>query len=73
MPDAADRAANDEARAWELFQQQRLVQYAADLARAAQRSTIDCVDCGEEIPAARIAAWPRSARCTPCASEVERR
>lgn len=67
MIDAADRAAADEARAWELFQQCRpsLDAIAPD--------QLDCVDCGEPIPPERLQAMPRTRRCQPCASEVERR
>jgi len=33
---------------------------------------IDCVDCGERVPVARLRLNPRTRRCTPCASDVER-
>jgi len=64
--DAADRAAADEARAWELFQHSRP---PLDSVAPAH---LDCVDCGEPIPPQRLQAMPRTRRCQPCASEVER-
>lgn len=30
-----------------------------------------CRDCGKPIPAARLAALPRAARCLPCQKEAE--
>lgn len=31
-----------------------------------------CLDCGEPIPAARLAAWPSAARCVDCQADHER-
>ena len=33
----------------------------------------DCIDCGEEIPAARRAANPHAQRCIICQNNAERR
>lgn len=65
--DAADRAAADEARAWEVFQQGRAQQ------EAIAPEHRDCLDCGEPIPSQRLRTVPRTRRCQPCAREVERR
>lgn len=32
---------------------------------------LDCIECGEAIPAGRLALFPRTRRCTRCASELE--
>jgi RNA polymerase-binding transcription factor DksA len=70
MIDLADRAAADEERAMELFQRER---ERLGGGTAAVPLQINCVDCGELVPMARLAAVPRTLRCAACASEVERR
>lgn len=40
---------------------------------AVMPARMDCIECGEPIPAARIKARPHTRRCVQCASEVERR
>lgn len=69
MSDAADRAQEHEERA-----------RAEALARAAapaldQPFEIEgvrvCLDCFEPIPAARLAAYPRAARCVECQGDFE--
>lgn len=74
MTDAADKAAADEARAMELFQQQRQERFAAEKARAFSREQVrHCLDCGEEITGERLNAVPGAVRCTRDAARVERR
>ncbi len=73
MADHADKAAEDEARAMELFQRQRQALHIAPDNAFARVSGINCVDCGEVIPDARLRAVPRTLRCAVCAAEVERR
>jgi DnaK suppressor protein len=68
MIDAADRAAANDERAMELFQRKRTMQTGEP-----PTMEINCVDCGEIIPPARLVAMPRTKRCMPCASEVELR
>jgi hypothetical protein len=34
---------------------------------------INCLDCGEIIPPARLKAMPRTLRCARCAADVEGR
>ena len=69
MLDAADIAADNEARAMALFERQRLEQQVA----MPDPQPIDCINCGEPVPLARLRAVPRTLRCARCASEVERR
>lgn len=59
-----------------------LAQKADEAARAAgiqkaqlalaQQGTLDCIDCGMEIPEARRAAVPHTTRCTVCQNMQER-
>ena len=35
--------------------------------------TIECIDCGDDIPEARKLAIPSTERCTPCAEAYEKR
>ncbi len=35
--------------------------------------TVVCLDCGDDIPAARIAANPAAVRCVDCQARKERR
>ena len=73
MIDAADKAVMDEERAMEVFQQQRPKYQAPADAWARRSEEINCVDCAEVIPQARLAAMPHTRRCVKCASDVERR
>jgi len=43
------------------------------LARLADGSYGACVDCGADIPYARLAAYPAAIRCVACQSRVEAR
>lgn len=38
----------------------------------AQRGTLDCIDCGMEIPTERRAAVPHATRCAICQTQQER-
>lgn len=69
MIDSADKAAADEERAMEQFLKQR--QHLAEPTEIPE--AVNCVDCGEDIPEARLKAMPRTKRCAPCAADVERR
>ena len=77
MHDGADKAAADEARAWELFEadrKERDERYAAERARVFARvQVMHCLECGEEIPRERQLALPHTRRCARCAADVERR
>lgn len=71
MIDDADKATANEERAMEIFQKSRQ-QGASHAARSASAG-INCVDCGEIIPEARLRLMPRTLRCVMCAAEVEGR
>lgn len=77
MHDAADKANEDEARAWELFdadRRDREERHALERARIFSRGVLmHCLECGDEVPEARQLALPHTRRCVRCASEVERR
>ena len=66
MTDHFDRAA-----ALEL--EQRTAALAAHTARQpAEPGLIQCMDCGDEIPAARRAAMPTARRCIDCQNAHEK-
>ena len=71
MIDDADKATANEERAMEIFQKSR--QQGASHAERAASIGINCVDCGEIIPPARLLAMPRTLRCVKCAADVEGR
>jgi DnaK suppressor protein len=48
-----------------------LRQIAAAKERMARGEYGDCVDCGGEIPLARLQAQPAAARCVPCQQRYE--
>jgi phage/conjugal plasmid C-4 type zinc finger TraR family protein len=63
----------DEAQAVEEAERERALQaLRRDLAWAPPFETADCVDCGDDIPAARRKAVPHARRCTGCQSVHER-
>ncbi len=70
MSDAADLAAAIEEREMERFRHKRLEATPAAFPNA--NAVINCVDCGDVIPEARLRAVPRTLRCKDCAAEVER-
>lgn len=72
MIDDADRAAADEERAMDIFQRERQKLYKAP-ETAFPAIALNCVDCGEIIPEARLKAMPRAVRCANCAADVERK
>jgi RNA polymerase-binding transcription factor DksA len=71
MIDDADQAAANEERAMEIFQRSRQERVSAP--HAAGNTSINCVDCGEIVPPARLQAVPRTLRCARCAADVEAR
>lgn len=40
---------------------------------ARRTDDINCIECGEVIPPARLEAMPHTKRCVRCAADVERR
>ena len=38
----------------------------------AEQGAAECIDCGDEIPAARREALPSARRCIGCQTEIER-
>ncbi|HMM25556.1 MAG TPA: TraR/DksA C4-type zinc finger protein [Pseudoxanthomonas mexicana] len=72
MIDDADKAAANEERAMEIFQKSRQERYIAP-PEAFPGAGINCLDCGEIIPPARLKAVPRTLRCARCAADVEGR
>ena len=44
----------------------------AALIRIEARSYGECMDCGVQIPAARLDARPEETRCVPCQEKIER-
>lgn len=73
MADAADKATADEERAMALFEEQRQARIAESMRGYDPSLPINCVDCSEIVPVERLEAYPRTRRCQPCASDVERR
>lgn len=71
MADAADMASDAEERAMAQFEAQR-ARIAESLRGYDPSLPVHCVDCGEIVPPARLAAFPRTRRCLGCAAEVER-
>ena len=43
------------------------------LARAADGTYGECIDCGNPIPYERLAAYPAATRCVACQENAERR
>lgn len=73
MADAADKAGEDQERAQALFvEEQRRARIAESMRGYDPSLPVNCVDCAEIIPEARLQAYPRTRRCQPCASDVER-
>lgn len=71
-----DDAAADAAAAMDVAlvirESQELQNIDAALARIADASYGNCVDCGEGIAPARLKAYPMATRCLPCQEEYER-
>lgn len=72
MSDDADKASADEERAWELFDRSRRAARDAELRAVLKRVALHCLDCGAEIPAARLMAVPTATRCVHCGTAKER-
>lgn len=74
MADAADLAAAQDEAAMARFEEQQRQKRIAESMRGYDPSLpVNCLDCGDDIPRARLDAYPHTRRCQPCASEVERR
>lgn len=72
MADAADKVVDDDERAMALFEEQRRQQRIAESRKPYDPDLpVDCFDCGMPVTAARLQAYPRTRRCTPCAALVE--
>lgn len=74
MADFADEGARLEAEARE---QSLAALGAANAHRKAQdartpRRSVECIDCGEQIPPLRLQAMPHALRCSACAQKAER-
>jgi len=50
-----------------------LAEIEGALGRLADGSYGECIDCGAEIPYARLAAYPAAIRCVACQSRLEAR
>lgn len=73
MADDADIAAARDEQAMARFEEQQRQRRMTEGMRPFDPSRqVHCVDCGEVVPPARLAAYPRTRRCQPCAAEVER-
>ena len=72
--DEADQVVSLEAGAMERFEaeQARVRRIAESMKPCDPSLPINCVECGEDVDPARLAALPHTRRCTSCASEVER-
>lgn len=72
--DDADIASEQEAAAMARFEAQRREAQRIEESRRGYDPSlpVHCLDCGVDIPAARLRAYPHTRRCVHCASEVER-
>ena len=77
MEDTDDWAAADAMAAMDIASVSRVLAILADveaaLARLADGSYGECVDCGAEIPYARLCAYPAAKRCVRCQEIAEAR
>ena len=77
MEDTDDWAAADAMAAQDIALVSRdlaeLANVEQGLARIADGSYGECVDCGNPIPYGRLAAYPAARRCVACQESVERR
>lgn len=74
MADAADIAAAPGEAAMARFEEEQRQRRIAESMRPFDHNLpVNCVDCGEIVPSDRLKAYPRTRRCQPCASDVERR
>ena len=72
MSDDADKVTADDERAWDLFDRQRKAARDAEMRTVLKRVALHCLDCGAEIPAARLMAVPTAIRCVQCGTAKER-
>lgn len=73
MGDAADQVVNEDEKAMARFEEEQRQRRIAESMRGYDPSLpVNCVECAEIIPKERLDAYPRTRRCQPCASEVER-
>ena len=72
MSDDADKVTADDERAWDLFDRQRKAARDAEMSTVLKRVALHCLDCGAEIPAARLMAVPTAIRCVQCGTAKER-
>ncbi|HVE48151.1 MAG TPA: TraR/DksA C4-type zinc finger protein [Casimicrobiaceae bacterium] len=72
-----DWGVGDELAARDIAEARQLLAALADvegaLGRLAAGSYGECIDCGEAIAPARLAAYPAATRCVECQSALERR
>ena len=66
MADDADRAQDYIDRAMRHYQTRPITPTAQF------RLTTDCIDCGDDIPAARLKIFPYATRCAECQGYAER-
>jgi len=75
VDDAADRGEERTREAMRHAEQERDIEelraIAAAIARMADGSYGVCVDCGVDIPLARLVAQPTASRCVPCQQRFE--
>lgn len=74
MIDVADHVGELEAAAMERFEaEQALARRVAEARHGYDPARpVNCVQCGDDVPAARLKALPHTRRCAACAAEVER-
>ena len=74
--DSADLATNRFLAELDLSRSERLARELSEvhaaLERLANGTYGQCVDCGEEIDAARLHAWPTALRCLDCQDRFEK-
>lgn len=72
MTDAADQVVKDDEKAMARFEEEQRQRRIAESMRGYDPARpVNCVECAEVIPLERLAAYPHTRRCQPCASEVE--
>jgi DnaK suppressor protein len=75
--EGGDYASADAMAGLDLAEAQRDIRELRDVdaarGRLADGSYGTCIDCGEEIAAARLAAYPAAERCTECQKAYEKR
>ena len=72
MTDIIDRTADRDAEMWAQWERDMAAAREAETRRALQRAALDCTECGEAIPAARLAVLPATTLCVDCAEAQEK-